>query len=43
MEYLKTLREPNDMTHKAKKLKINVGDVVMIKGNDKKRGTSNHT
>ena len=37
-EYLTALRKRHDIAHKAKVLKIDVGDVVMIKGEDKRRG-----
>lgn len=37
-EYPSALQERRNMTHKAKEFQINVGDVVMIKTNVKKRG-----
>ena len=37
-EYLVTLREKHNLKNKSKTLKINVGDVVMIKGGEKNRG-----
>ena len=37
-EYLTALRERHNMQHKSKAVNINVGDVVMIKGESKKRG-----
>ena len=37
-EYLVYLREKRNLKHKDKTFKINVGDVVMIKGEDKNRG-----
>ena len=37
-EYLTALRERHNMTHKTKVVKIDIGDVVMIKGEDKRRG-----
>ena len=37
-KYLTSLRERHNMTHKTKVVKIDIGDVVMIKGQDKTRG-----
>ena len=37
-EYLEALREKYNLKNKDKTLKINVGDVVMIKGEEKNRG-----
>ena len=37
-EYLTVLRESHNMVHKTKVLKIDIGDVIMIKSEDKKRG-----
>ena len=37
-EYLTVLHESHNMAHKTKVLKIDIGDVIMIKGEDKKRG-----
>ena len=37
-EYLTALRERHNMAHKTKVVKIDIGDVVMIKGEDKRRG-----
>ena len=37
-EYLVALREKHNLKNKDKTLKINVGDVVMIKGEEKNRG-----
>ena len=37
-EYLVALREKHNLIHKDKTFKINVGDVVMIKGEEKIRG-----
>ena len=36
-EYLVALREKHNLKHKDKTFKINVGDAVMIKGEDKNR------
>ena len=36
-EYLTAFRERHNMAHKAKVVKIDTGDVVMIKGEDKRR------
>ena len=38
-ENLTALGERHNMANKAKKFKINVEDVIMIKGNNKKQGT----
>ena len=38
LEYLVALREKHNLKNKDKNLKINVGDVVMIKGEEKNRG-----
>ena len=32
------LRERHNMVHNTKEVKIDIGDVVMIKGEDKRRG-----
>ena len=37
-EYVTTLHERYNMQHKSKAVNINVGDIVMIKGESKKRG-----
>ena len=37
-EYLTVLRESHNMVHKTKVLKTGIGDVIMIKSEDKKRG-----
>ena len=37
-EYLTALRERHNMTHKTKVVKIDIGDVVMIRGEDERRG-----
>ena len=37
-EYVTALRERHNMQHKSKAVNINVGDVVMMKGESKKRG-----
>ena len=37
-EYLTALRERHNIPHKTKVVKIDIGDVVMIKGEDKRRG-----
>ena len=37
-EYLTALREKHNMTHQTGKLKISVGDVVIVKSDDKNRG-----
>ena len=37
-EYLVALREKHNLKHKGTAFKINVGDVVMIKGEEKKIG-----
>ena len=37
-EYVTTLRERHNIQHKSKAVDINVGDVVMIKGESKKKG-----
>ena len=37
-EYLTALRERHNMAHKTKVVKIDIGDVVMIKHEDKRRG-----
>ena len=37
-EYLVALRETHNLKNKDKTLKVNVGDVVMIKGEEKNRG-----
>ena len=36
-EYLTALRERHNIPHKTKVVKIDIGDVVMIKGEDKRR------
>ena len=36
-EYLRGLRERHDLTHKGKQSNINVGDVMLIKGDDRNR------
>ena len=36
-EYLRALREPHNMKHKVKKMKISIGDVVLIKNEDHSR------
>ena len=36
-EYVTALRERHNMQHKSKAVNINVGDVVMMKGEIKKR------
>ena len=38
LEYVTALREWPNMQHKTKAVNINVGDVVMIKGESKKKG-----
>ena len=40
-EYLKALRENHDLRHKNTEIKIAVGDVVLIKGDEKNRGKWN--
>ena len=37
-EYLRGLRERHDLTHKDKQSKLSIGDVVIIKSDDKNRG-----
>ena len=37
-EYLTALREKHNMTHQTGKLKVSVGDVVIVKSDDKNRG-----
>ena len=37
-EYLVALREKHDLKNKYKTFKLNLGDVVMIKGEEKNRG-----
>ena len=37
-EYLRALREIHNMVHKTKVVKIDIGDMVMINGKDKRRG-----
>ena len=37
-EYLAALRERHNLSHKEKPMKININDVVMIKGDEKNRG-----
>jgi hypothetical protein len=37
-EYLRGLRERHNLTHKVKQSKLSVGDVVIIKSDDKNRG-----
>ena len=37
-EYLTALRERHNLSHKEKPVKININDVVMIKGDEKNRG-----
>ena len=37
-EQLTALRERHNMAHNTKEVKIDIGDVVMIKGEDKRRG-----
>ena len=40
-EYLKTLREIHNMLHQAKEMQISLGDVVLTKGDEKRRGKWN--
>ena len=37
-EYLKALRERHKMLHQAKEMQISLGDIVLIKGDEKHRG-----
>ncbi len=37
-EYLRGLRERHDLTHKDKQSKLSIGDLVIIKSDDKNRG-----
>ena len=37
-EYLAVLRERHNLSHKEKPMKININNVVMIKGDEKNRG-----
>ena len=37
-EYLRPLRERHNMMHNTKAMKIEVGDVVVIKGEEKNKG-----
>ena len=37
MEYIRALRERHNLKHKTKELKVNVGDVVLIRGDEKNR------
>ena len=39
-EYLRGLRESHNLTHKAKQPKLSVGDVVIIKSDEKNRSKS---
>ena len=40
-EYLKALRERNNMLHQTKVTQISLGDIVLIKGDEKNRGKWN--
>ena len=40
-EYLKALRERHNMLHQAKEMQISLGDIVLIKGDEKHRGKWN--
>ena len=36
-EYLRSLRKKHNMMHNAREMKVEVGDVVLIKGEEKKK------
>ena len=40
-EYLKALRERNNMLHQTKEMQISLGDIVLIKSDEKHRGEWN--